>query len=137
MKEQLGYLRNFMKTAVSLSFPTPSSLPPDSVVEASPDLTKVAPIPELFPLLDIDDGTNSNQAAAPVPIPTTIVDTGISVVPGTMDPTDIILSTTVPSMTPPVSIPNTPPLTNSTLLNSIFNSILAPDLDPSVVVKTE
>jgi len=163
MKEQLGYLRNFMKNAVSLSIPTPPSLPPDSLVEASPDLTKVAPIPELFPpLLDIDDNANPNQNSTVVPS----VDSGNSVVPNpviaTPDPSITLITTAGPanplsaSALNPLSVSAlfnplsasalfnplsasalNPPLTNSTLLNNIFNSILAPDMDPAVIVKTE
>lgn len=63
MKEQLAYLRNFMKHAVSLSFPnttaTPPSLPPDSINPN--DLPKTGlPInfPDFFHSLDF--GNNNN-----------------------------------------------------------------------------
>jgi len=89
MKEQLGYLRNFVKNAVSLSFPPPAQMPAALPPDSSPiDLTSSngaiissssppppPPMTDLFPNLADVDHSNLNgspqlatAAAAATPI---------------------------------------------------------------------
>jgi len=183
MKEQLNYLRNFMKNAVSLSFPgapVPPALPPDSTpadlnptsltatTPASTTPNPVSPPPpmtELFPnlnLADVDSAGNINMSASPLPVLTST--SPINIFPLTNNLTANPAATTAP---PPATLdpslfsfqsPSTfadnplssapleftstsnslsgnltpsPQLSHSTMLNSILNSIMAPELDPA------
>jgi hypothetical protein len=143
MKEQLSYLRNFMKQAVALSFPNSlPSLPPDSVVP--PDVPPPA-IPDLFPDDTIGDSksiksepnlgsnslvpdiTNSTISHVPTINPAFIL---TPVVPVTINPSithDVMPTITSPPIIPdvisPAAINPTTNVMDETFLNTPSTSL--------------